>query len=155
MTLSAYAERRGITKQAVTTAVKRGILKDCVVIGSNGRAAGITDPELADQEWEANADYTRAPGQASANEDLSDSAARAKYWTAELARMKAQTMAGTLIERSKVEHEWADILSRVKTRILAVPSQAKQNLPELTLDGITELTRLLRAALEELADDRD
>jgi hypothetical protein len=64
MTQVAYAKRRGVSKMAVSRAIKKGRLRTCVVRGPNGEPLGISDPELADREWLAYSDYTDAPQRA-------------------------------------------------------------------------------------------
>lgn len=60
ISLSAYAKRRGVSKQAVSKAVERERLKSSVAfVGGKPR---ITDPDLADREWTQNTDLSRAPG---------------------------------------------------------------------------------------------
>lgn len=60
ITLTAYAKRRGVSKMAVSRAVKLGRLVESVVRDARG-VPSIRDPDLADREWAANMDYTRAP----------------------------------------------------------------------------------------------
>ena len=57
--LAEYARRRGLSRAAVTMAVRDGRLKKSV-----GRKKGrpfIIAVELADKEWATSTDYTRAP----------------------------------------------------------------------------------------------
>lgn len=56
MTQREYAKRRGVSQAAVSRAVKAGRLKASVAPGG-----GILDPVLADREWDASTDLTRAP----------------------------------------------------------------------------------------------
>ena len=58
--IRAYARRRGTSAPSVLRAIKRQRLKDSLV-WANGKAK-IADPELADREWAANTDLSRAPG---------------------------------------------------------------------------------------------
>jgi hypothetical protein len=53
ISLTAYAKRRGVSPVAVSKAVARGRLNDSVVRDERG-APKISDPDLADQEWEQN-----------------------------------------------------------------------------------------------------
>lgn len=61
MSLRAYAKRRGCSAMAVSKAVKTGRLKASVVYDDQGDPK-IRDPALADKEWEATTDHSRAPG---------------------------------------------------------------------------------------------
>jgi hypothetical protein len=61
MALRAYARHRGTSVQAVLRAIKSGRLKDCLVYDVAGKAK-IGDAAIADAEWSANTDLSRAPG---------------------------------------------------------------------------------------------
>lgn len=66
MSLGEYAEHRkarslpGQSKNAVSKAIKRGCLVKSVVRDHRGQPK-IADPELADREWAAGTDHSRAP----------------------------------------------------------------------------------------------
>jgi hypothetical protein len=60
MSLREYAKRRGISAMTVSRAVAKGRLVKSVVRDAQG-VPKIADPVLADQEWDANTDYTHAP----------------------------------------------------------------------------------------------
>lgn len=64
MTQTEYAARRGVSKMAVSNAVKRGRLRASVVRDEAGKFLGISDPDLADREWASKSDYTDAPQRA-------------------------------------------------------------------------------------------
>jgi phage terminase Nu1 subunit (DNA packaging protein) len=50
-----------------------------------------------------------------------------------------------------VEQAWGRAVNMTRTKILGVPSRAKQQIPHLTPDEIELIRDLLREALEELA----
>ena len=71
-------------------------------------------------------------------------------------KAKRETMAlhqdeKKLLHREDVERAQATALAISKTRLLGVPSTAKQRIPHLSLDEVEILTTLIREALEELA----
>lgn len=63
MSLIAYAEHRGVTRQAVAHAIRMGrLLKSVVMVRVGGQLRPkIADAALADREWAANTDLSRAP----------------------------------------------------------------------------------------------
>ncbi|NJO53788.1 MAG: DNA packaging protein [Bacteroidales bacterium] len=79
-----------------------------------------------------------------------------------LAREQADNMAlknaalrRELVPAAEVETRWSDILRRVRSRLLAVPSRVRQASPHLTARDIAALDGELRKALEDLADGND
>lgn len=171
MSCRQYAKRRGVTPMAVSVAIKVGRLRASVGRDENGQPK-IVDPDLADREWAENTDhYKRPPAPAqvrvetgafdddthdeedpNAAPTLANAAAREKHWRAELAQLKFQEASGLLLDKSKTEREWVDVASKVKTKLLGVPSRARQALPHLTVADIGTLTTLVREILDEIAD---
>jgi hypothetical protein len=87
-------------------------------------------------------------------EDLPDytiSRARSEYEKANLLELERKQKEGLLLPREDVERAQAAALAISKTRLLGVPSTAKQRIPHLSLDEVEILTSLIREALEELA----
>ncbi len=73
---------------------------------------------------------------------------------ASLAELKARKASGELVEAAVVQAEWTDVLSKLRARLLAIPSRVGSS--GAAVDQIVflaELDREIRAALEELADD--
>lgn len=166
MNLTQYAERRGVSVMTVSRAAARGRLRKSVARNVNGKAIGISDPELADHEWEANASQptkplpgkVSAPKLTTAEEPTANtfmSIAEAKevegYWKAKEAERKYKEAIGELVPAAEVEREWADILSQVRTKLLGIPSQVKQAIPSLSVPDIALIEGMVRAALEDLA----
>ncbi len=77
---------------------------------------------------------------------------RLKAAQADLAELKFAEAAGELVPAADVERRLVDVFSACKSRLLAIPSRAKQALPHLTTADVLELDKLIREALEELAE---
>lgn len=177
MSLTAYAKRRGVSAMAVSRAVKRGRLKESVTHDARGQPK-IRDPDLADREWAANTDYSEAPasviakaeafarGEAapppppagddpapSAHEGmtLSEATATEKIWRAKQAELKFRREAAELVPSAEVRGKLEAVFSVCRTKLLGVPSRARQTLPHLTVADIAALEDLVREALEDLA----
>lgn len=79
-----------------------------------------------------------------------------------LAREQADNMAlknaalrRELVPAVEVEQRWSEVLRRVRSKILAVPSRVRQSLPHLTLQDVAAFDTELRRALDELAGPID
>ena len=83
--------------------------------------------------------------------DYAESRARSEFEKANLLELERKTKEGLLLPREDVERAQAIAVNISKTRLLGVPSTAKQRIPHLTLDEVEILTGLIREALEELA----
>jgi hypothetical protein len=73
---------------------------------------------------------------------------REKRLLAELARQEKER---ELLRREDVELAWGQAVNITRTRLLGVPSTAKQRIPHLDLEEVELLTALIREALDELA----
>ena len=167
MTLTEFANFIGVSKMTVSRACKPGgRIASFVVRDADGRAASINDPELAKQAWVANSDYTDAPQRApqlaptparapTPTEDeppnLHEASAREKHWKAELAELKFKEAAGELVPAAEVRSKVEGAFRTCKTKLLAIPSRARQAIPHLTIAETASLEDLIREALEELA----
>jgi hypothetical protein len=173
MSLRAFAARLGTSHVAIGRALRSGRITRGVVDGK------IVDPTLAEEDWRTNLDRTRAPGyvrerveqppvrdpsrggrpprQPPGEEDdedtpsLSEASAREKHWKAQMAELRYREAAGELVPAAEVHGKVEKVFRACATRLLAVPSRARQALPHLTLADLAEIERLQREALDELA----
>jgi len=89
-----------------------------------------------------------------APEDLPDytiSRARSEFEKANLLELQRKTQEGLLLRREDVELAWGGAVNITRTRLLGVPSTAKQRIPHLEIEEVELLTTLIREALDELA----
>lgn len=84
--------------------------------------------------------------------DYNDSRARSEFEKANILEMERRQKEGELIERTTWERAYVETVSRVKTKLLGVPSRVKQRVPHLDPEDVAVIDDLLREALEELAD---
>jgi hypothetical protein len=176
ISLRAYAKHRAAhglsgNAMAVSLAVKAGRLSKSVTY-VNGQPK-ITDPALADQEWERNTDTQRrinAAGgvdpnvqrtptidspPAAAIEDVATATERLKGAQADLAELKRDEARGELVPARDVERRLVEVFTACKTRLMAIPSRYRQQIPHLTADEVGHLERLVREALDDLAEARE
>lgn len=83
--------------------------------------------------------------------DYNESRARAEFEKANLLELERKTKEGLLLRREDAEHAWARAVNLTRTKLLGIPSVAKQRIPHLELEEVELLTQLIREALEELA----
>jgi len=80
-----------------------------------------------------------------------DSRARSEYEKANLLELQRKTQEGLLLRREDVDLAWGQAVNITRTRLLGVPSTAKQRIPHLEIEEVELLTTLIREALDELA----
>jgi len=83
---------------------------------------------------------------------LAVSAAKEKYYRAEKARMDVVTRAGGLVERARVRQVLEGAFRACRTKLLGLPPRLRQELPHLSAADAELVERLVREALEDLAD---
>jgi excisionase family DNA binding protein len=84
--------------------------------------------------------------------DYNESRARNEYLKAELLELERKEKEGLLVRAADVEAKWVEVITISRTKVLGVPSKAKQRIPDLTQDQIAILDDIVREALEELAE---
>lgn len=84
--------------------------------------------------------------------DYNESRARTEFLKAELLELERKEKEGMLVRTADVQAKWIEVLTISRTKVLGVPSKAKQRIPDLTPDQIAILEDIIREALEELAD---
>lgn len=159
MTISdrAYAAHRkaagltGGTPKAIRAAKKSGRLAKSLT-----EDGGIISAELADRELAATTHVDRVPlsGPTSSGEqppDLAESRARREAALAALAEIELAEKQGELVPVADVESKLVGVFSSCKTKLLGIPSRARQRDPGLTLAQVALIETLVREALEDLS----
>lgn len=172
MNQSEFARLLGVHAPTVNIAIKKGRLKASVARDSNG-VPYICDVDLARREWAANTSvaHVRRPENLEAAiarstdeapsepiprrdfeppDDMSPAQAKA-YWDAKRAEKNFRQEARELVPAAEVEAALTETFHVCKTRMLAIPSRAKQELPHLSIEDVGVLERLIREACEDLA----
>ena len=170
VSLRQFAKLVGVNVNAVSLAIKAGRLRQSVARDQFG-SPKIADVELAKQEWAANtsADHraragggleTHAqllpvtgdvtPDSTEPRESVANATERLKTAQANLAELKLAKAAGELVSAVAVERKLVGVFVACKTALLALPSRLKQDRPELPIDVVEHLDRLIREACEAL-----
>lgn len=173
LSIRAYARHRQVSAPSVLRAIRAGRLKASLVVDAKGNSK-IADVALADREWTANTDLSRAPGSVKERADtpkvlrpttvtpptvtapagvssLTEASAREKHWKAKQAELDYLQAAGELVEVAPIAQRLTDLITQCKTKLLSVPSKAKHALPHLTRADVRVIDDLIRQALEDLA----
>ena len=84
--------------------------------------------------------------------DYNESRARTEYLKAELMEFDRAEKEGELIRADEVTKAWGEIVAITRTKMMAVPTKAKQRIPEISADDFVVLEEIVREALEELSN---
>jgi len=85
--------------------------------------------------------------------EYDESRARTEHLKAELLELERQQKEGLLVRAEDVEREWVEIITLARTKLLGIPTKAKQRIPDLDTDAIGVLDDIVREALEDLANN--
>lgn len=160
---------RGTSHVAVIKAIQAGRLSAPAAVRV-GRGWEI-DPELADRQWaETTSTATIGSGHHRGKEPAVDVSTRAPavkvpknvpprpVSEAILAAVKAKRETillhreeEKLLPREQVEKAWAEAVTIARTKLLAVPTRARQQIPHLSLEEVAILDGLIRETLEGLS----
>lgn len=164
LSLRAYSRHRDCALSTVQEAISAGRLVRSVVRDAAGKSK-IRSAEEADAEWRASTRSEHIPlsgpaarqsGEQSADADeptdLGQARARLDMAKAELAEMELAERRGELLPAQDVEARLTEEFSQSKTKLLGIPSRARQQDPTLRADQLALLEKLIREALEGLAD---
>jgi phage terminase Nu1 subunit (DNA packaging protein) len=135
----------------------------------------LIDPDVAAVEWlpgeqELLKDITPKPNASDDDDEeaadgLSDdislrkkmarSRAIKERYAARLAKLEYKERSGLLVEVESVKKEWTQVASIVRTKVMGIPSKARQRIPELSQEQIAVLQAIVSSTLEDLADGDD
>jgi len=174
LSVSAYAKHRRIGSSAVRYAIETGRLDGAIRRGDRGRY-WIVDVAKADQLW-ADGRRAKLPSRERADGSVQaevepdpDDGPRVSYQesraereraaavreaaNAEVAQIDLALKRGRVVDAVEARARIVDLLSTVRTRVLAVPYKLGQVIPELGPNGVKAAEKLIREALEALADE--
>lgn len=151
---SAFARHVNVTPGRISQMIKTGL-----PVEKDGRI-DVARGKL----WIAeNVNHTRAAAQAQGaslfgdgqrRATLTEEKARLAKEQADAAELRNKLLRGELVKAADVEREWAGVLRKVRSGILAVTSRIRQQLPHLTAHDASVIDGELRRALEDIAHDR-
>ena len=165
----------GVSKEAVYKAVKDGRVsfKECVDgtirvnsetmreewerntqtrigVGPKRQSSGEDKPPLRSREDRMSPRITKTN---EAIPDYDESRARTEHLKAELLELDRKQKEGILVPAADVEAKWLEIVVMARTKIMGIPTKAKQRIPDLDVDAISVLDDIVRETLEDLATE--
>ena len=157
----------GVSRQSIYNAIKERRLS--VVVDADGTEK--IDSNTMREEWAKNTQtrinvgpvrqqekQPRAPRLGKTQESIPDyveSRARTEHLKAELLELERQQKEGLLVKAEEVELKWVEIVTLARTKIMGIPTKAKQRIPDLDTDAVTMLEDIVRETLEDLAESVD
>tara|TARA_R100000781_G_C4031574_1_gene110783 strand:- start:168 stop:680 length:513 start_codon:yes stop_codon:yes gene_type:complete len=156
------AEQMGVTVQAVYGAIKEGRLTAM----EDDRGKIVINSDTMKDEWTKKSAFKRMRREAATNRnakktrnsktnesipDYEESKARTEHLKAELLELERKQKEQDLVPMSEVKISWENVITTARTKLLGVPSKAKQRIPDLDTNAMSHLEDIIREALEELA----
>ena len=83
--------------------------------------------------------------------EYNESRARTEHLKAELLELERKQKEQILVKSEDVEAKWVEIITLARTKILGIPTKAKQRIPDLDTDAISLLDDIVRETLEDIA----
>ena len=157
------AEQLGVTLQSIYMSVKRGKLT--AMEDANGNIL-INSDTMRDELRRKSAgqrmnriDATNKKVKKTRNSitdesipEYEESRARTEHLKAELLELERKAKEKDLVPMSEVQTTWENIVATARTKLLGVPTKAKQRIPDLDTNAMAHLDDIIREALEELAE---
>jgi hypothetical protein len=169
--LRAYANHRHVSVEAVRKAISGGRLQRSIVLVDG--VPQVADVALADQEWSTNTDLSRAHDDVKrraaaasppasnivlfpppAGDSMAAASAAEKHWRAKKAELDYKRAAGELVDAAEIKGRIVEIFTTCRSKLLGLPTKAKQRLPHLTITDVNVLDDVVRESLEELVPGR-
>ena len=158
ITYADLAKLKGVSRSAVSQRRRSGILESAVV-KVNGKER--LNKELAMELWDQNTppaqtfteEAKRKVEQTPEGEIPSFNASRARteHLKAELLQLEVDAKEKVLVKREEVESSWLQLVTVARTKVLGIPTKAKQRIPDLDRNAMKLLEDIVRESLEELA----
>ena len=153
------AKMKGVSRSAVSQKKRAGILNGAIV---NVNGKDVLNKDEALRLWETNmvphlSQLTKVEGdnrKTTNTEEIPDfntSRSKREAMMARLAEIDVEEREKILVSAAEVKTSWAQIISLARTKVLGIPSKAKQRIPDLDTSAMTCLEDIVRESLEDLA----
>jgi len=172
ITRAEAARALGVTSEAVYAAVKQGRLS--TITAKDGRV--MVNSETMRDEWSKNTQKRIGRGpKPPASEpkplrpreqrvpsgrisrtvesipEYEESRARTEHLKAELLELERKQKESLLVPAAEIEAKWVEIVTQARTKMLGIPTKAKQRIPDLDTDAMGVLEDIVRETLEDLS----
>ena len=156
VTAAQFSRDIKVTKAAVSKALKSGRLDEAKV-DRDGKVFLIK--AKAFEIWEQTSDPSHPRARKKEivprdSEDLpsfNESRAKREAMMARLAEIDVEEREKLLVPSEDVKNAWVQLVTIAKTKVLGIPTKAKQRIPDLDKSAIGLLDEIVRETLEDLA----
>ena len=156
ITFSDLAKLKGVSRSAVSQRRRTGILKESIV-KVNGKE--MLNKDLALELWDKNSvsftpEIKESTKNIGNNEELpsfNESRAKREAMMARLAEIEVEEKEKVLVPSEDVKRSWVQLVTIAKTKVLGIPTKAKQRIPDLDKGAMALLDEIVRETLEDLA----
>ena len=153
------AKMKGVSRSAVSQKKRAGILNGAIV---NVNGKDVLNKDEALRLWETNMvphfsklEKVEGDNRNTTNTDeipdFNTSRSKREAMMARLAEIDVEEREKVLVSAAAVKTSWAQIISLARTKVLGIPSKAKQRIPDLDTSAMTCLEDIVRESLEDLA----
>jgi phage terminase Nu1 subunit (DNA packaging protein) len=153
------AKMKGVSRSAVSQKKRAGILNGAIV---NVNGKDVLNKDEALRLWETNMvphfsklEKVEGDNRKTTNTeeipDFNTSRSKREAMMARLAEIDVEEREKVLVSAAEVKTSWAQIISLARTKVLGIPSKAKQRIPDLDTSAMTCLEDIVRESLEDLA----
>ena len=136
ITFADLAKLKGVSRSAVSQRRRTGILKESIV-KVNGKE--MLNKDLALELWDKNSvsftpEIKESTKNIGNNEELpsfNESRAKREAMMARLAEIEVEEKEKVLVPSEDVKRSWIQLVTIAKTKVLGIPTKAKQSIPDL------------------------
>ena len=156
ITFSDLAQLKGVTRSAVSQRRQTGILDAAIVkVGAREKL----NKELALELWDKNSvsftpeikESIKNVGSSEELPSFNESRAKREAMMARLAEIEVEEKEKVLVPSEDVKRSWVQLVTIAKTKVLGIPTKAKQRIPDLDKGAMALLDEIVRETLEDLA----
>ncbi len=147
------AEQLGVTVHSIYMSIKRGKLT--AMEDANGNI--LINSDTMREELKKKSAKKKKPKKirnsitSESIPEYEESRARTEHLKAELLELERKAKEKDLVPMTEVQSTWENIVTTARTKLLGVPTKAKQRIPDLDTNAMAHLDDIIREALEELA----
>jgi hypothetical protein len=157
------AKLKGVSRSAVSQKKRAGILNGAIDY-VNGKA--VLNKEEALRLWDTNmvphhSKLTKVTEKENGGvlvgkveeeiPDFNTSRSKREAMMARLAEIDVEEREKVLVPSADVEASWVQLVTIAKTKVLGIPTRAKQRIPDLDKNAMSLLDEIVRETLEDLA----
>ena len=159
VTAAQFSRDIKVTKAAVSKALKSGRLDEAKV-NRDGKVFLVKDKAF--NIWEQTSDPSQPRARkkdvvktiGGSGEDVpsfNESRAKREAMMARLAEIDVEEREKLLVPSEEVKNAWIQLVTIAKTKVLGIPTKAKQRIPDLDKGAMALLDEIVRETLEDLA----